>query len=41
MWPDEPEDYKTPLGLKIVIAIIIIVGSCLIAAPLIIISLGF
>jgi len=40
MWPDEPENYKTPLGLKIAIAVIIVVGSCLIALPLAIIFSG-
>lgn len=40
MWPDEPEDYKTPIGLNIAIAVVIIVGSCLIAIPLAIIFTG-
>jgi len=40
MWPDEPEGYKTPIGLKIAIAVIIIIGSCLIALPLLIIFSG-
>lgn len=40
MWPDEPKDYKTPLGLKIAIAIVIIVGGCLIGIPLALIFSG-
>ena len=33
MWPDTPEDYKTPLGLNIAIWIFIIVVSCIMAIP--------
>jgi ABC-type phosphate/phosphonate transport system permease subunit len=40
MWPDEPEDYKTPLGLTIAIVVIIVIVSCLIALPLAIIFSG-
>ena len=40
MWPDEPEDYKTPIGLKIAIAVVIIAVSSLIAISLAIIFSG-
>ena len=40
MWPDEPDHYKTPIGLKIAILIVIIFISLLIAIPLSIILGG-
>lgn len=39
MWPDTPEDYKTPSGLKLFIALLIFIGSCVIAIPIVILIL--
>ena len=40
MWPDEPENSKTPLAQNIVINIVIIIIAGLIAIPLAIILSG-